>query len=99
MSEFTKGEWTIDVSSQCYYEIKADGILICHTPADPQILGYSPEEAGANARLITASPKLFLICRTLVAILEHKSMEPMLTKGERKQVKIAKTALAKVEKQ
>ncbi len=46
----TEGKLTIDTLTQQWYNIKADGVLIFHTPADPQYNGYSPEESEANAK-------------------------------------------------
>ena len=68
--EHMKGKLVTDISSQCWYELRANGILICHTPADPQSLGYSPEEAESNAEHIklcwNSHDELLAACKAIV---------------------------------
>ena len=75
MRNFTVGEWkadtkTVRVSCPVFFTVRVDDTNIAIVPST---YGISEQEALANARLITAAPKMYELLNMAMWSLRHHS--------------------------
>ena len=84
MSEFTKGKWEFDESSNSVYiiDVSNDGERV-RIDIAPVIKGICEEECKANARLIAAAPEMYKMLTYIVKELKIRDgLYSLMTKAE-----------------